>query len=229
MDIQTYGISITTLEQVFLEIGHDPNPQPKVASLVKKSELNVLGHRNNEAAPPKINGSDANKDHDNQLLKGPFNPKGLEFEGGDVEFELALRHLAKEQTSAKKKNSLDSLDSGEESDLNFSAEQIKSDARTIHAGKLKNKKPSEQRVEEELSRNESHDELSFSQLMEGGEYTEKPLGKNLNEPQDLEKNVKSSPPQEAAFQKFSLAESKLDKSCCNNFKAVFIKRVNSYR
>ena len=30
LDIQTYGVSVTTLEQVFLEIGHDPNPQPKV-------------------------------------------------------------------------------------------------------------------------------------------------------------------------------------------------------
>lgn len=30
LDIQTYGVSITTLEQVFLEIGHDPNPKPKV-------------------------------------------------------------------------------------------------------------------------------------------------------------------------------------------------------
>ena len=30
LDIQTYGISVTTLEQVFLEIGHDPNPKPKV-------------------------------------------------------------------------------------------------------------------------------------------------------------------------------------------------------
>ena len=30
LDIQTYGISVTTLEQVFLEIGNDPNPRPKV-------------------------------------------------------------------------------------------------------------------------------------------------------------------------------------------------------
>ena len=30
LDIQTYGISVTTLEQVFLEIGHDPNPKPKI-------------------------------------------------------------------------------------------------------------------------------------------------------------------------------------------------------
>ena len=32
LDIQTYGVSITTLEQVFLEIGHNPNPKPKVRS-----------------------------------------------------------------------------------------------------------------------------------------------------------------------------------------------------
>ena len=32
LDIQTYGISVTTLEQVFLEIGHDPNPKPKVVA-----------------------------------------------------------------------------------------------------------------------------------------------------------------------------------------------------
>lgn len=30
LDIQTYGMSVTTLEQVFLEIGHDPNPKPKI-------------------------------------------------------------------------------------------------------------------------------------------------------------------------------------------------------
>ena len=30
LNIQSYGISVTTLEQVFLEIGNDPNPQPKV-------------------------------------------------------------------------------------------------------------------------------------------------------------------------------------------------------
>ena len=30
LEIQTYGISVTTLEQVFLEIGHDPNPKPKI-------------------------------------------------------------------------------------------------------------------------------------------------------------------------------------------------------
>ena len=29
LEIQTYGVSITTLEQVFLEIGHNPNPKPK--------------------------------------------------------------------------------------------------------------------------------------------------------------------------------------------------------
>lgn len=30
LGIQTYGISITTLEQVFLEIGHNPNPVPRI-------------------------------------------------------------------------------------------------------------------------------------------------------------------------------------------------------
>ena len=30
LDIQTYGMSITTLEQVFLEIGHDQNPKPRI-------------------------------------------------------------------------------------------------------------------------------------------------------------------------------------------------------
>jgi len=80
-----------------------------------------------------------------------------------------------------------------------------------------------------LNCSEPYDEHSFSQLMEGGEHTETPLGENSNDPQDLEKNVKSVPSQEAVFEKFSLAESKLDKSCCNNFKAVFIKRANSYR
>ena len=30
MDIQSYGIAVTTLEQVFLEIGHQANPQPKI-------------------------------------------------------------------------------------------------------------------------------------------------------------------------------------------------------
>jgi len=29
LDIQSYGISVTTLEQVFLDIGHNPNPRPK--------------------------------------------------------------------------------------------------------------------------------------------------------------------------------------------------------
>ena len=29
LDIQSYGMSVTTLEQVFLEIGHDPDPKPK--------------------------------------------------------------------------------------------------------------------------------------------------------------------------------------------------------
>ena len=38
LDIQTYGVSVTTLEQVFLEIGHDPNPQPK--AIVQRSSLN---------------------------------------------------------------------------------------------------------------------------------------------------------------------------------------------
>lgn len=32
LDIQSYGMSVTTLEQVFLEIGHDPNPKPKMLS-----------------------------------------------------------------------------------------------------------------------------------------------------------------------------------------------------
>lgn len=30
LDIQSYGMSVTTLEQVFLEIGHDPDPKPKI-------------------------------------------------------------------------------------------------------------------------------------------------------------------------------------------------------
>ena len=30
LGIQNYGISVTTLEQVFLEIGHEANPQPKI-------------------------------------------------------------------------------------------------------------------------------------------------------------------------------------------------------
>ena len=30
LGIQSYGVSITTLEQVFLEIGHDPNPKPNI-------------------------------------------------------------------------------------------------------------------------------------------------------------------------------------------------------
>ena len=30
LDVQTYGISVTTLEQVFLEIGHQKDPKPKV-------------------------------------------------------------------------------------------------------------------------------------------------------------------------------------------------------
>lgn len=37
--MQSYGISVTTLEQVFLEIGHDPNPKPKV----------ILGNSNEES------------------------------------------------------------------------------------------------------------------------------------------------------------------------------------
>ena len=32
LEIQTYGMSVTTLEQVFLEIGHDPNPKPKITT-----------------------------------------------------------------------------------------------------------------------------------------------------------------------------------------------------
>ncbi len=32
LDIQSYGISVTTLEQVFLEIGHNPNPRPRFAT-----------------------------------------------------------------------------------------------------------------------------------------------------------------------------------------------------
>ena len=33
LDIQSYGVSVTTLEQVFLEIGNDPNPQPKILDI----------------------------------------------------------------------------------------------------------------------------------------------------------------------------------------------------
>ena len=38
LDVQTYGISVTTLEQVFLEIGHDPNPKPKVVAGYSESD-----------------------------------------------------------------------------------------------------------------------------------------------------------------------------------------------
>ena len=102
LDIQSYGISITTLEQVFLEIGHDPNPQPKVASLIKKSELNVTGHRSSESVSPQHKGSDGNSDLDNQLLRGPLNPKGLEFEEGVVETPLPVLLMAKERSDPKK-------------------------------------------------------------------------------------------------------------------------------
>jgi len=44
-------------------------------------------------------------------------------------------------------------------------------------------------------------------------------------PQDLEKANED----DENFEKFSLAESKLDKSFCNNFTAVFLKRLWSYK
>ena len=39
LDIQTYGVSITTLEQVFLEIGHNPNPKPKIRASDSREDL----------------------------------------------------------------------------------------------------------------------------------------------------------------------------------------------
>ena len=39
LDVQTYGMSVTTLEQVFIEIGHNQNPKPKVpVTMVKDLE-----------------------------------------------------------------------------------------------------------------------------------------------------------------------------------------------
>ena len=48
LEIQTYGISVTTLEQVFLEIGHDPNPKPRVGVISTGSES---GSRPDSATP----------------------------------------------------------------------------------------------------------------------------------------------------------------------------------
>ncbi len=38
LEIQTYGVSITTLEQVFLEIGHNPNPKPRCIASTESAE-----------------------------------------------------------------------------------------------------------------------------------------------------------------------------------------------
>ena len=32
LEIDNYGVAVTTLEQVFLDIGHDPNPRPRFAA-----------------------------------------------------------------------------------------------------------------------------------------------------------------------------------------------------
>lgn len=52
-------------------------------------------------------------------------------------------------------------------------------------------------------------------------------------PQDIETaktpNALQQAPQDENFEKFSLAESKLNTSFCNNFAAVLVKRWNSYR
>ena len=38
LEIQTYGMSVTTLEQVFLEIGNNPNPKPKIGMAADVSQ-----------------------------------------------------------------------------------------------------------------------------------------------------------------------------------------------
>lgn len=72
LDVQTYGISVTTLEQVFLEIGHDPNPRPKVsmstdshgsrpASAQNPNHLDNLIARADEAKVTPYNGQESSR------------------------------------------------------------------------------------------------------------------------------------------------------------------------
>ena len=62
LDIQTYGVSITTLEQVFLEIGHNPNPKPKIRAIgdsdMSGNELTPAKDRPNTAQPDDRQGTD---------------------------------------------------------------------------------------------------------------------------------------------------------------------------
>ena len=81
LDIQTYGISITTLEQVFIEIGHDPNPKPRLA--VRPLSATPSGpDRRVHPSDPSVNGTEEKGDfseHDANTpakLRTPNDPTG---------------------------------------------------------------------------------------------------------------------------------------------------------
>ena len=69
LEIQSYGIAVTTLEQVFLEIGHQTNPQPKIPG----ENSSEGGSRPGSATPARpVSGRSANQS--NATPKGKILP-----------------------------------------------------------------------------------------------------------------------------------------------------------
>ena len=97
LDIQTYGISVTTLEQVFLEIGHNPNPKPKIPMASSQSSNKFSPQKDDEVMnTPSVADDNATPDLGKALnIRGEPNQieKDLTIQGGDISAPNSDRRL----------------------------------------------------------------------------------------------------------------------------------------
>ena len=199
LEIQTYGMSVTTLEQVFLEIGHNPNPKPKI---VMQSDSN-----GNSETPGPIN---ADFDSNNQPLTNEDAAK----DGPITDSRTPALEENKDQSSF-----LPPIRGA--------------------VARHKDRDPIENLVEANASKHMD----SIAHLQEGdinGDIIEDPNNASKltrfnatpkDKFDDLEKNRSptNTMMDSSDDEKFSLGQNKLNNSFCSNFKAVFLKRWNSYR
>ena len=216
LDIQTYGISVTTLEQVFLEIGHDPNPKPKINSGVTPS--NSAEKFSNNQGDEHLNTPSVNDD-------GTDLGKGLNMRGdtkmtrnltpnADGSAPNSDRRLVDNNKAGSFLPPIDSNQKGFNNEDNLNNADMSAIAGREDSVSAMN---AEAMIEEE------------------GKTPQTPQKEKKSNPQDLvaEAGVtKTDALREVSnekFEKFSLAESPLNTSFCNNFTAVLIKRFNSYK
>ena len=206
LEIQTYGISVTTLEQVFLEIGHDPNPKPKINHGPTPSpSAEKLSNNVDEHLPTPSVHDDGTPD----LGKG-LNMRNKLTAGGNESAPNSNRMLVDNNKAGSFLPPIENNQKGFDNEDNLDNANVSALA----------------------GREDSVSAMNAEAMIE--EEGKTPEKEKKVDPQDLA--VKSVTKTDALrevsnekFEKFSLAESPLNTSFCNNFAAVLIKRFNSYK